>query len=118
MLVCISLLLSTGAALLPYQDVEPFAGPRAVPRRQGQHGMSGHTVQSKGQARGECFVLTTCLCVRGPNACRALMNVYGTLGSKGTTRDDMQSLAHFTEFNDLIGLDQVAHEFCVVLCSG
>jgi hypothetical protein len=34
------------------------------------------------------------------------MNVYGTLGTKGTTRDDMQSLAHFSEFNELIGLER------------
>ncbi|KAF5834096.1 Pyruvate/Phosphoenolpyruvate kinase-like domain-containing protein [Dunaliella salina] len=40
------------------------------------------------------------------SATRALMNVYGTLGTKGTTRDDMQSLAHFSEFNDIIGLEQ------------
>ncbi|KAG2436795.1 hypothetical protein HXX76_006319 [Chlamydomonas incerta] len=39
-------------------------------------------------------------------ATRALLDAYGTLGAKGTTRDDMSGLAHFDEFNDLIGLEE------------
>ncbi|GLC37057.1 hypothetical protein PLESTM_000536000 [Pleodorina starrii] len=40
-------------------------------------------------------------------ATRALLNVYGTLAEKGTTRDDLAGLAHFDEFNDIIGLEQL-----------
>ncbi|GFR40614.1 hypothetical protein Agub_g1195 [Astrephomene gubernaculifera] len=39
-------------------------------------------------------------------ATRALLNVYGTLAEKGTTRDDLAALAHFSEFNELIGTEQ------------
>ncbi|KXZ45184.1 hypothetical protein GPECTOR_57g474 [Gonium pectorale] len=39
-------------------------------------------------------------------ATRALLNVYGTLASQGSTREAMEGLAHFEEFNDLIGLEE------------
>lgn len=39
-------------------------------------------------------------------ATRAMLNVYGSLANKGSTRDDMEGLAHFLEFNDLIGLEE------------
>ncbi|EFJ40546.1 hypothetical protein VOLCADRAFT_84447 [Volvox carteri f. nagariensis] len=39
-------------------------------------------------------------------ATRALLDVYGTLAAKGTTRDNLEGLAHFNEFNELIGLEE------------
>jgi len=36
-------------------------------------------------------------------ATKALDVTYGTLKRKGTTRDSMDSLTHFAEFNELIG---------------
>ena len=36
-------------------------------------------------------------------ATKALDVTYGTLKRKGTTRDAMDSLTHFAEFNELIG---------------
>jgi len=39
-------------------------------------------------------------------ATRALANVYGTLASKGTTRDSMDSLAHFNEFSSIISMEE------------
>ncbi|KAG2497577.1 hypothetical protein HYH03_004323 [Edaphochlamys debaryana] len=39
-------------------------------------------------------------------ATRALTDVYGTLATKGTTRDSLSSLAPMDHFNDLIGLEE------------
>lgn len=39
-------------------------------------------------------------------ATRAMLDVYSTLKAQGTTRGDMEGLAHFSEFNDLIGFER------------
>lgn len=39
-------------------------------------------------------------------ATRAMLDVYSTLKAHGTTRENMEGLAHFSEFNDLIGFEK------------
>jgi hypothetical protein len=40
------------------------------------------------------------------DSCRALKNIYGQLKETGTTRDHLDQLVLFNEFNELMGVEQ------------